>query len=234
MVSYNRIENYGFYGGAFGLDGAAVELDGEDPTFNAHDIHIHHNVSINTKGGFLEIAGNSRDIVVDHNVSDDVDKFVGTNGIRNLRIVNNTVIRTRIPDISMTDVWSLRSLFWAVCWNGCKGDRDKGVVIAGNIFYVDKSQRIFLSADNPHGFMSAVHANNLYWSPDGDAAKVLGQPLGDGETVAKPVFRNPADGDFSLLEVPPGVHGTYGAYAPGTRSWQAGIEPHSGSLSDPR
>lgn len=187
-VAHNRIENYGFYGGAYVNDGAAVELDGEDRFFDAHDTWVHHNLSRNTKGGFLEIAGNTHDVTIEHNISDDVDKFVGTNGIRNLKIASNFIIRTRIPDITDKDFWSLRSLFWSICWNGCEGDRDAGVRITDNIFYLSAPHRIYMGTDNPHGFMSAVHEGNLYWSPDGDAAALLGQPLGPREAIADPGF----------------------------------------------
>jgi parallel beta-helix repeat protein len=223
-VSYNRIENYGFYGGSFADDGAAVELDGEDKAFDAHGIHIHHNVSRNTKGGFLEIAANARDVTVDHNVSDDIEKFVGTNGIRNLRILNNTVVRTRLPDITSKDPWTFRTLFWAICWNGCEGDRDRDVVIAGNLFYLDRYHRIYMSPDNPHGFMSATHVDNLYGSPGGDAAAMLGQPLGAGEVIAQPRFRDAVNGDFSLHGARRKAGATYfGAYPPGERPWSAGL-----------
>lgn len=225
-VSYNRIENYGFYGGSFADDGAAVELDGEDKAFDAHDIRIHHNLSRNTKGGFVEIAANAHDVTIDHNVSDDVEKFVGTNGIRNLSILNNTVIRTRLPDITEKDFWTFRTLFWSICWNGCEGDRDQGVTIAGNIFYLDPYHRIYMGRDNPHGFMSAKHTDNLYWSPEGDAAAMLGQPLGAGEVVAKPRFRDALNGDFSLRDdARRGVDsGYFGAYPPGESPWRAGLE----------
>lgn len=185
-VAHNRIENYGFYGGAYVNDGAAIELDGEDRFFNAHHTWVHHNLSRNTKGGFLEIAGNTHDVIIEHNTSDDVDKFVGTNGIRNLKIANNIIIRTRIPDITEADFWSFRSLFWSICWNGCEGDRDSGVSITDNIFYLTAPHRIYMSPDNPHGFMSATYSGNTYWSPDGDAAAMLGQPLGEGDTIADP------------------------------------------------
>lgn len=198
-----------------------MELDGEDAAFNSHGTHIHHNISRNTKGGFLEIAGNSYDVTVDHNVSDDVDKFIGTNGIRNLRIENNTVIRTRLPDLTEADFWSFRALFWAVCWNGCEGDRDAGVTIARNVFHLDPQMRIYLSHDNPRSFMSAAHRDNLYWATSGDAATMIGQPLGAGEVISKPLFRDPANGDFSLTGANRVGTGYLGAFPPG-RPWRAG------------
>ncbi|MCA1935497.1 MAG: right-handed parallel beta-helix repeat-containing protein [Asticcacaulis sp.] len=195
-VAHNRIENYGFYGGAYVNDGAAVELDGEDRFFDAHHTFVHHNLSRNTKGGFLEIAGNTHDVTIANNISDDVDKFVGTNGIRNLKIDGNIIVRTRIPDITDKDFWSLRAIFWSICWNGCAGDRDAGVSITNNIFYLTAPHRIYLAPDNPHGFMSAKRSGNLYWSPDGDAAAMLGQPLGAGEAIADPGFKDLLNGEY--------------------------------------
>jgi len=222
-VSYNRIENYGFYGGAFANDGAAVELDGEDAAFDGHGAHIHHNISRNTKGGFLEIAANSRDIIVDHNVSDDVDKFIGTNGMRNLRIENNTVIRRRLTDLGERDFWSFKAVFWAVCWNGCEGDRDAGVTVARNIFHLDGAQRIYLSADNPRGFLSALHQDNVYWSPDGDVARIVGQPLERGELIADPRLTESAMGVFMPdRQIARPRAGYFGAFEPGKRPWHAG------------
>ncbi len=58
-ISFNRIENYGAYGGPYGSDGGVVELDGVDDDFAADDINIHHNSSVNNHG-FLEIA--ARDV----------------------------------------------------------------------------------------------------------------------------------------------------------------------------
>ena len=217
-VAYNRFENIGYYGGAYVDDGAAVELDGEDKHFDAHHTRVHHNISRNTKGGFLEIAGNTHDVMIDHNLSDDVDKFVGTNGIQNLTIAHNTIIRDRIHDISRDDFWSFRSLLWSICFNGCVGDRDSGVVIKNNLFFLTAIHRLYLGPDNPHGFLSAVHADNLYASPDGDAAQMLGQPLGPGELVAPPPFRNRAKGDFRLTQPLP-----YGAFGPDDPAWTAGL-----------
>ncbi|MCA1594622.1 MAG: hypothetical protein LC754_18735 [Acidobacteria bacterium] len=49
-ISFNRVENYGAYGGPYGSDGGVIELDGVDDDFNANDINIHHNMSVNNHG----------------------------------------------------------------------------------------------------------------------------------------------------------------------------------------
>ncbi len=227
-VAYNRIENIGYYGGAYVDDGAAVELDGEDQAFDAHHTNVHHNISRNTKGGFLEIAGNTHDVEIAYNVSDDVDKFVGTNGIANLSIMNNTIIRQRIPDISADDFWSFRSLLWSICFNGCEGDRDSNVMVAGNVFVTTAIHRIYLGVDNPNGFMSARHRDNLYFSPDGDGARLLGQPLGPGEQITPVSFRNPGAWDYRLI----GASG-FGAYKAGEPLWHAGLTRNVGGVGRP-
>lgn len=224
-VSFNRIENYGFFGGAFANDGAAVELDGEDAAFAAHHVAIHHNISRNTKGGFLEIAGNSHDVSVAYNVSDDVDKFVGTNGIRNLEIAHNTVIRTRFVGPRSDDDWAFRTLFWAVCWTGCEGDRDGAVTIEANIFVIGSPMRILYNRDNPRAFLSASHRDNVYWVPDGDPLAVIGQPLGPGERIARPQFADPPAGDFSPHPASRSAPwARAGAFPAGSPIWHAGPE----------
>ncbi|MCA1639690.1 MAG: hypothetical protein LC768_15390 [Acidobacteria bacterium] len=52
-ISFNRIENYGTYGGPYGSDGGVIELDGVDDNFNANDINIHHNTSVNNVDRFV-------------------------------------------------------------------------------------------------------------------------------------------------------------------------------------
>jgi hypothetical protein len=220
VVAYNKFENIGYYGGAYADDGAAVELDGEDKAFDAHHTSVHHNISHNTKGGFLEIAGNTHDVEISYNVSDDVDKFVGTNGIRNLVIGHNTIIRTRIHDISETDFWSFRSLLWSICFNGCDGDRDQNVDIRNNIFAVTAIHRLYLGPDNPHGFMSANRKDNLYFATDGDSLAVVGGALSPGEQIADPKFKNPASGDYRQI-----IPGRFGAFPAQDSKWTAGILP---------
>ncbi len=92
-ISYNKIMNYGSYGGPYGSDGGVVELDGVDDSFDGRNVHIHHNISINNHG-FLELAGRNVDsITVAYNLSDDRNQFIGGGSMKNVLVYNNTVIR---------------------------------------------------------------------------------------------------------------------------------------------
>jgi hypothetical protein len=58
-------------------------------------VNIHHNISINNHG-FLELAGRNVDsIIVAYNLSDDRNQFIGGGSMKNILVLNNTVIRTR-------------------------------------------------------------------------------------------------------------------------------------------
>lgn len=213
-VAYNRIENYGYYGGNFGMDGAAIELDGEDRgNYDAHDTHIHHNVSRNIKGGFLEITGRTRDVTVEFNVSDDIDKLIGLVGIKNLRIVNNTVVRTRNPDLAPRTFWTFNK------------QNDDEITIANNLFYLGRGQVVYRSANHPQGFQNTSRRNNLYYSPDGDIAAMVGEPLAADEIVADPQFVDAAAGAYTLKPGSPASKSEMGAHPPGASSWKAGITP---------
>ena len=218
-VSHNLVENYGFYGGAYVNDGAAVELDGEDPHYSAHHVHIHHNVSRNVKGGFLEIAGKSHDVLVEHNVSDDVDKFVGASNVRNIEIRHNTVLRTRLTHIPKEADFPLRTVFWTF---NSKGDDEFHV--HDNLFVLDASQRVYLGPQHTLGFIARTRGGNQYYSPNGDINTMLGQPMVAGETVAAPHFVNAAAGDYQLKGA--STSGPWaGAYQPGKPQWKAGLLP---------
>jgi hypothetical protein len=211
-IAYNLVENYGFYGGAFGLDGAAVELDGEDRGFfDAHDTHIHHNVSRNTKGGFLEITGRTRDVTVEYNVSDDVDKFVGVVGIKSLRIVNNTIIRTRNPEVAPRTFWTFNT------------QNDDEISIASNVFYLGRGQLVYRSERHPQGFLNTKRRNNLYYSPDGDIAAMIGGSLAVDESTGDPQFVNAAVGDYTPKPGSLASKSKMGAHPSGAPSWKAGI-----------
>lgn len=213
-IAYNRIENYGFYGGNYGIDGAAVELDGEDRgNYDPHDTHIHHNLSRNTKGGFLEITGRTRNVTVEFNVSDDVDKFVGVVGVQNLRIANNTIIRTRNPDLAPRTFWTFNKR------------NDDEITIANNIFYLGRGQVVYRSGNHPQGFHDTVRRNNLYFSPDGDIAAMIGEPLTADEIMGDPGFVDLAEGDYTLKPGGPASRFKMGAHPPGVPIWRAGITP---------
>ncbi|CAN5753657.1 hypothetical protein BH11GEM1_BH11GEM1_04550 [soil metagenome] len=188
-ISYNRIERYGFYGGAYGSDGGAIELDGVDDAFDGRDINVHHNISIGNHG-FFELAGRDIDsITVAYNLSDDVDKFVGGGAMKHTRIDHNTVIRTREPNI---DRW----IFWTFYPEGT------AVEVTNNIFVVPKDFSVFPQTPKPEGHHRTgigipVRSNNLYFSPAGNPDPG-GLPLGPGDVVADPMFVAPEKGDYRL------------------------------------
>ncbi|MBA3645744.1 MAG: hypothetical protein H0W63_06145 [Gemmatimonadaceae bacterium] len=188
-IAYNRIERYGYYGGAYGSDGGAIELDGVDDSFDGRDINIHHNVSVGNHG-FFELAGRDIDsITVAYNLSDDVDKFVGGGAMKHTIIDHNTVIRTREPNI---DRW----IFWTFYPEGT------ALVVTNNIFVVPKDIQVFPQSPKPEGHHRTgigvpVHSSNLFFSPAGNPDPV-GLPLGGGELVADPMFVAPTRGDYRL------------------------------------
>lgn len=218
-VAYNRMENIGFYGGAYVNDGAAVELDGEDPQYDAHDTHIHHNASFNVKGGFLEVAGATQNVLVEHNLSVDVDKFVGASNVRGVRILNNTIVRLSLPNFPQSDFFPLGTVFWS--FNG-KGDDE--FEVANNLFVLDGRQRLYKSAGHPLGIAPRARRHNLYHTPNGDVATMLGQPLAAGEVDAAVAFVDPAREDYRpRLLAPRPPSGYYGAFEPGKPAWKAGL-----------
>ncbi|MYN06736.1 hypothetical protein [Pseudoduganella aquatica] len=186
--------------------------------FRDHHIHIHHNQSRNVKGGFLEIAvGRSNDVLIDHNVSDDVDKFVGASRVKNIEIRNNTVRRTRLPHIRKEAEFPLSTVFWSF---NDKGDDEFHV--SRNLFVVDASQRLCKGPDRKLGIAPRTREGNQYYSINGGMDTVLGQPLLPSETVAAPSFVNPAAGDYRLKGAPL-AKDYVGAYPPGQPRWRAGL-----------
>ena len=132
-LAYNEIWNYGYLGGMFGGDGAAFEVDGEDPTASPRpisDIAIHHNRSRAVKGGFLEVTRcDVKGISLTDNTSDDQDKFAGFYQLADgVRIERNTIIRRRAP---------LTAVFWGATTNAVySGNRLE--LSPGVVFWDDK------------------------------------------------------------------------------------------------
>lgn len=191
-ISYNRIENYGAYGGPYGSDGGVIELDGVDPDFKANNIHIHHNTSVNNHG-FLEIAARNVDsVTVAYNLSDDKNQFVG-GGSMNVNILNNTVIRTREPNVD-------RYIFWTF-------DRDQVVFnVRNNIFVFSNDIKVFGPYVKPVGHVRTRvgeqrHDHNLYWSPGNEDP--LGIPAGSGDIIADPLFADAENRNFRLQKSSP-------------------------------
>jgi hypothetical protein len=112
-LAHNEIWNYGYLGGFFGGDGAAFEIDGEDPTAYPRPISgiaIHHNRTTAVKGGFIEVTRcDVKGISLTDNYSDDQDKFAGFYQLADgVRIERNTIIRRRAP---------LEAVFWGATTN---------------------------------------------------------------------------------------------------------------------
>ncbi|HEX6533589.1 MAG TPA: hypothetical protein VF041_03275 [Gemmatimonadaceae bacterium] len=188
-ISYNRITNYGYYGGAYGSDGGAIELDGVDDAFDGRNVRIHHNVSIGNHG-FLELAGKVTDsITVAYNLSDDVDKFIGGGAMKHTVVVHNTVIRTREPNV---DRW----IFWTFY------PESTSFVVDDDIFVVPRDIQVFPRTPRPAGHRRTgigdpEHSRNVYFSAGGSADPV-GVPLGEGDIIADPRFVDLAHGDYRL------------------------------------
>jgi hypothetical protein len=186
-ISHNRIENYGAYGGPYGSDGGVVELDGVDDNFKASNINIHHNISVNNHG-FLEIAGRNVDsVTVAYNLSDDKNQFIGGGGYR-VNVFNNTVIRTREPNVDRYIFWTFNPTL--TFYN-----------VQNNIFYIAPDLGVFGPVKKVTGHVRVAigkqpHSNNLYYSPGNP------DPVGIEHTtsdiIADPQFIDPLNRNFRL------------------------------------
>lgn len=191
-ISFNRIENYGAYGGPYGSDGGVIELDGVDDDFNADDISIHHNISINNHG-FLEMAArNVQNITVAYNLSDDKNQFIGGGSMKNVRVENNTVVRTREPNVD-------RFVFWTFY------PARNSFIIRNNIFVIPQDMKVFgpftkpkedvrVSIRSPIGEHQRDH--NIYFSPGNP--EPLGVPKEKSESFADPLFVDFENRNFRL------------------------------------
>jgi hypothetical protein len=194
-ISYNKIMNYGSYGGPYGSDGGVVELDGVDEAFDGRNVHIHHNISINNHG-FLELAGRNVDsITVAYNVSDDRNQFIGGGSMKNIQVFNNTVIRTREPNVD-------RYIFWTF-------NRDATfLTVRNNIFVFAKDIKVFGPYIKPVGHKRTmvgeqVHDHNLYYSVGN--ADPIGIAAGKGDMIANPLFIDFVNGNFRLRKNSPAI-----------------------------
>lgn len=191
-VAYNRIENYGAYGGPYGSDGGVVELDGVDDNFKANNVNIHHNTAINNHG-FLEIAARNVDsITVAYNLSDDRNQFIGGGGYK-VNVYNNTVIRTREPNVD-------RYIFWTF------NPELTFYNIRNNIFYIAPDLHVYGPVKKVTGHIRVVigdhpHSNNLYYSIGN--ADPLGIKPGAGDIIADPLFVDPIGRNFRLSDKSP-------------------------------
>lgn len=195
-ISYNKINNYGSYGGPYGSDGGVIELDGVDDAFDGRNINIHHNISINNHG-FLELAGRNVDsIIVAYNLSDDRNQFIGGGSMKNILVFNNTVIRTREPNVD-------RYIFWTF-------NREATFfTVRNNIFVFAKDIMVFGPYLKPVGHKRTrvgeqVHDHNLYYSVGN--ADPIGIAAGKGDKIADPQFINFNNRNFRLRKSSPAIN----------------------------
>ncbi|MEQ6119941.1 hypothetical protein [Reichenbachiella sp. MALMAid0571] len=217
-IAYNKVMNYGSYGGVYGSDGGVIELDGVDDGFDASDIHIHHNISINNHG-FLEIAARNVDnITVTYNLSDDRNQFVGGGSMYNVVVMNNTVIRTREPNVD-------RYVFWTFY------PENTSFFVSNNIFVLARDIQVFGSFKIPRGHQRVALANqshhhNLFYS-QGDINPIGDEP-GEGDIITDPRFIDAINGNFRLKPNSPARNN--GNYHSGAQDLD-GIESKKGLIS---
>ncbi|MEJ5993780.1 hypothetical protein WG904_05040 [Pedobacter sp. Du54] len=186
-IAYNRVENYGAYGGPYGSDGGVIELDGVDDNFKANNINIHHNTSRNNHG-FLEIAARGVDsITVAYNLSDDRNQFIGGGGYK-VNVFNNTVIRTREPNVD-------RYIFWTF------NPELTFLTVKNNIFYLASDLGVFGPVKPVLGHVRVAvgeqqRSNNLYFG--GENSNPIGISAGVGDRVANPLFLDVENRNFRL------------------------------------
>lgn len=196
-ISFNRIENYGAYGGPYGSDGGVIEFDGVDDNFNANDVNIHHNTSVDNHG-FLEMAArNVQNITVAYNLSDDKNQFIGGGSMKNVRVLNNTVIRTREPNVD-------RFVFWTFY------PARNSFIVRNNIFVIPGDMKVFGPFVKPGGDVRVAtrctigdhpHDHNLYYTAGNHDP--IGVPAGKGDIVADPLFADYENRSFRLKENSP-------------------------------
>ena len=208
-ISHNRFINIRSVGTWWGADGGAIELDDHE---NQKNIHIHHNFS-RGNSGFLECyeRGSYDDVIVAYNVSDDFEKFLGLNGTRRWKVVNNTAIRTRYDGHGFSD------FIWFREWYN-----PNNVVFANNIF-ITRNAAMSIFGDWLEGLAqdgeSQSSHHNIFYCFSGDTN--VGKPLGKGDMVTDPMFVDFDNRDLRLRPGSPavnaGANGDYTTDVEGTR-----------------
>jgi hypothetical protein len=167
-----------------------------DDAFDGRNVSIHHNISINNHG-FLELAGRNVDsITVAYNLSDDRNQFIGGGSMKNILVLNNTVIRTREPNVD-------RYIFWTF-------NRDSTfLTVRNNIFVIAKDIKVFGPYIKPVGHKRAmvgeqVHDHNLYFSFGN--TNPIGIAAGKGDKISDPMFIDFGNQNFRLQQNSPAIN----------------------------
>lgn len=193
-ISYNRIENYVSWGGAFGADGGAIELDGYTPKEN---IEIHHNISIGNEGfvEFFDKEVEIKDVFIHHNISEDYQQFIFLWHGQDVLIEHNTVLCLRPMNSRSRTVFVLR-----------RGNVDN-ITIRNNIFVTADSLQVFGMGGVhpwPQDF-NQLHSHNLFWSIDQSISDPSGSPLEEGEIISDPLFVDLEKMDLRLKKGSPAI-----------------------------
>ena len=199
-VSYNTIKNMAVFGGEWGGDGGAIELD--DGRNHKDNINIHHNTTYHNMG-FLEISywydiakKASNNIRIGYNVSRDYQTFLlWWAPTSNSTVINNTIIR---DDNEFAGPWKTVFVFDEPPMDI---DLTQNIVVSDN----ELTETIFLSReDYGSGRQDVIRSNNCYWDVD-DGHVDLGIPLGSGEIEADPLFVDYSSGDYHLMPASPAI-----------------------------
>jgi hypothetical protein len=188
-ISFNLIEGF-LAPNNYGFDGGAIELDDEGIHTNWK---IHHNISLGNEG-FLESYDDSEckdctwgEIEICYNYSDDyqwfIDGPIGTDAI----IENNTILRVLPANTDFN---------WCISLH----HRIPQASVRNNIFVLANGVTAF-EWENPGSSTS----DNIYFSVDNSQANPKGYPLGKGEIIADPLFKNYEERDLHLLQGSPAI-----------------------------
>jgi hypothetical protein len=116
--------------------------------------------------------------------------------MKNIFITNNTVIRTREPNVD-------RHIFWTF-------NRDSTFInVRNNIFVFAKDMKVFGPYIKPVGHKRTLvgdqeHDHNLYFSPGN--TEPIGIASGKGDIIGDPLFIDPENRNFRLTEKSPAIN----------------------------
>jgi len=201
-VSYNRFENYSAASNEYGHDGGAIEINDRD--FPKDNIKIHHNFSYRNQG-FIEFVGRVKqnNMIIHHNVCEDYQSFIGFTGpCTNMRIENNTVIRTLAheqPDSEDVTFWFYYD--------------NSDLIFRNNIFVYDpariesvfsrgqftRENNLYYRLDNPSPFDSTNYSAFMRLVVGGGAS------LGKNDKIGDPLFVDFKNRDYRLRADSPAV-----------------------------